>query len=323
MRRGSAPRVAAVALGLAAWCVLSPGAAATGSAPPARSVPDAATAIGLSLVRVPAGEFLMGSPDVEPGHQPNEAPVHRVRITRPFEMGRYEVTRGQFRAFVEATGYVTEAERDPSGGFGIDFATGEIRQNPAITWRAPGFPAYVPDDSHPIMLVSWDDAEAFCAWLSARDGRRYRLPTEAEWEYAARAGTTTRFAGGDDDESVRGMANAADADLRHVLAPARWAASWHDGFAYTAPVGRFRPNAFGLYDMHGNVWEWCHDWYGAHYYADSPVDDPQGPTYGEFRTIRGGGWFNGPAQNRSAVRVYFKPTFRYCLLSGFRVVRDR
>jgi formylglycine-generating enzyme required for sulfatase activity len=278
--------------------------------------------VGMILVPIPAGEFLMGSSPDEDGHVVNESPRHRVAITRPFEMGAHEVTNAQFAAFVEATGYLTEAERDVGGGFGIDFERAEVVQDPRHTWRDPGFPGFTPGPDHPVLMVSWKDAEAFCRWLSEKEGRTYRLPTEAEWEYAARGGTTTPWWTGSDPRALAGAANTADAPLRDRVPRASWSAEWSDGFPFLAPVGSFRPNPFGLYDVTGNVWEWCHDWYQADYYAGAPREDPAGPETGSFRTIRGGGWFNDARQNRSAQRIYFEPTFRYCLLSGFRVVRE-
>lgn len=278
--------------------------------------------LGMELVRIPAGTFQMGSETGEEGHVPNESPVHAVRISQPFEMGVHEVTNGQFRAFVEATGYETEAERDVGGGFGIDFERAEVVQDPKHTWQDPGFPDFEPGPDHPVLMISWEDAEAFCRWLSKKEGRTYRLPTEAEWEYAARGGTRTPWWTGDDPRTLQEAANTADRALLARVPMATWAGEWDDGFPFLAPVGSFSPNPFGLHDMTGNVWEWCHDWYRSDYYRSSPKADPKGPEIGSFRTIRGGGWFNDARQNRSAQRIYFNPTFRYCLLSGFRVVRE-
>ncbi len=291
-------------------------------APAATSDGEALNSLGMRLVRIPAGEFVMGSSPSEEGHVVNEAPPHRVRITRAFEMGAHEVTNAQFAEFVEATGYRTEAERDVGGGFGIDFERAEVVQDPKHTWKDPGFPGFTPGPEHPVLMISWSDAEAFCRWLSEKEGRTYRLPTEAEWEYAARAGTTTPWWTGEDPGALAGAANTADAALRSRVPKASWTAEWDDGFPFLAPVGSFAANPFGLYDMTGNVWEWCHDWYRSDYYASSEEVDPKGPEIGSFRTIRGGGWFNDAKQNRSAQRIYFNPTFRYCLLSGFRVVRE-
>ncbi|MHC4974023.1 MAG: formylglycine-generating enzyme family protein [Planctomycetota bacterium] len=278
--------------------------------------------IGMTLVLIPEGEFRMGSPASDTDQQPNESPPHRVRITRPFYLGRHEVTVANFRAFVEATGYRTEAERDEKGGFGIDFETATVRQGSSIVWHSPGFPGFRQGDDHPVLLISWRDAEAFCRWLSQKEGRSYRLPTEAEWEYAARGGTTTTYWTGNAPADLRGAANLADASLEKAVPAAKWAEPWDDGHAFTAPVGSLRPNPFGLHDMHGNVWEWCLDRHSNEYYRTSPVEDPQGPETGAFRAIRGGGWFNPARQNRSAQRIYFAPTFRYCLLSGFRVLLE-
>lgn len=312
----------AVAVLLAGLALCGPGrvGARGPQAPGATSA--VANSIGMKLVRIPAGEFDMGSAPGEPGHVANEGPVHRVRITKAFEMGVHEVTNAQFEAFVKATGYATEAERDVEGGFGIDFERAEVIQDPDTDWRNPGFPGFPPGPDHPVLMISWRDAEAFCRWLSQKEGRRYRLPTEAEWEYAARGGTRTPWWTGPEAKSLARAGNVADQAFRAKVARASWAEAWDDGFAFTAPVGSFAANGFGLHDVHGNVWEWCLDWHAPDYYARSPKDDPPGPAEGGFRAIRGGGWWNDAKQSRSAQRIYFKATFRYCLLSGFRVVRE-
>lgn len=282
----------------------------------------ATNSIGMEFSYIPAGEFLRGSPEDETHRLANEGPRRTVRISRGFEMARHETTVGQFRRFVEETGYLTEAERDVEGGFGINFESGKVQRQSGIVWTAPGFPDFEQDDAHPVLLTSWADAEAFCRWLSEKEGRTYRLPTEAEWEYAARGGTDSAFWTGDDPRALRTAGNTADASLAKRVPAARQAEAWNDGHAFTAPVGSYAPNPYGLFDMHGNVWEWVADWQQDDYYAEAPEVDPQGPSDGRFRAIRGGGWFNSAAQNRSAQRIYFEPTFRYCLLSGFRVVRE-
>jgi sulfatase modifying factor 1 len=324
MRRPGS-RLLAVVVTLAGLVVCAPGrASARASTGEGARADVTVNSIGMKLVRIPAGEFEMGSPTSEPGHAANESPVHRVRITRAFEMGAYEVTNAQFRAFAEVTAYETEAQLDVEGGLGlgIDFERAALVRDLHSDWRNPGFPGFLPGPDHPVLLVSWSDAEAFCKWLSTKEGRTYRLPTEAEWEYAARAGTKTPWWTGALPAALATGGNTADAALRTKVTRAKWAAAWQDGHAFLAPVGSFAPNAFGLYDMHGNVWEWCLDWYGADTYAKSPVDDPRGPATGSFRAIRGGSWWNDAAQNRSAQRLCFKPMFHYSLLSGFRVVRE-
>ncbi|MEQ8766673.1 MAG: formylglycine-generating enzyme family protein [Planctomycetota bacterium] len=284
---------------------------------PAPSPEPIVDAAGLSLAYVPPGELWMGSAGEEV--RANETPRHRVRISKGFYLGRHEVTVGQFRRFVEATGHVTDGERDPSGGFGFDPATGRFVQRPELNWRQPGF---AQNGDHPVVQVSWQDAEAFCRWLSEREGAHYRLPTEAEWEYACRGGTGLTYASGAGEDSLAGGANVADRSLAQARPWARWAHDWSDGHAFTAPVGQYAPNAFGLFDMTGNVWEWCADWHDEAYYERSPSTDPRGPEVGTFRAIRGGGWFDPAERSRAAMRIYFPPTFRYCQLSGFRVLRE-
>lgn len=284
--------------------------------------------LGMTLRHVPAGRFRMGSAPGEPGHRTNEGPAHEVVIPRDFLMASTETTVGQFARFVAETGHVTEAERDAAGGFGLDWDTGRVVQARDIDFRDPGFPGFTPGDEHPAILLSWSDAEAFCRWLSEREGRRYRLPTEAEWEYAARGGTTGTWWHGEDPH---GKANVADAALAAAIPAIPRTEAWDDGYAFLAPVGRYPANPLGLHDMHGNVWEWCADRHDDTAYARRATGEPHvdrvapvaAATPGEdpgFRVIRGGGWLNPADQSRAAQRVYFTPTFRYCLLSGFRVV---
>jgi len=275
--------------------------------------------IGMKMVLIPAGEFMMGSPDSEPERFSDELPQHRVRITRPFYLGAYEVTVGQFRQFVEDTGYKTDAEKHGKGGEGGNESKGRFERDPKYTWRNPGF---AQTDDHPVVNVSWNDAVAFAAWLSRKEGKQYRLPTEAEWEYACRAGTTTRYYFGDDPEGLVEVGNVADATLkaRFPNSPVTTIAG-RDGYVFTAPVGRFRPNAFGLYDMHGNVWEWCADWYEKGAYERYKRGDLTPPSGGHDRVLRGGSWHSrAPDVFRCACRNYDVPDDRNDN-NGFRVAR--
>jgi sulfatase modifying factor 1 len=321
-------------------CVALAGCA--GARAPASPPEQIVDVVGMALVRIPAGDFLMGSEETPqalaaafPRYDParmdqlaDEAPVHRVRITRAFWLGRHEVTVGQFRRFVEASGYVPESVADGTGGYGFNASHDPARsqngdafegRDPKYSWRDPGFPQG-PD--HPVVNVTWNDAMAMAAWLGRQEGAVYRLPTEAEWEYAARAGTRSRFHAGDEPEVLIRSANLFDqASAVHWPHWRRFALSGDDGYAFTAPVGRFAPNAFGLYDMHGNAWEWCADWYADDYYARSPLDDPQGPPEGKVHVRRGGSWHTWAFYARSAFRNWNTPETRYTLL-GFRLLRE-
>jgi formylglycine-generating enzyme required for sulfatase activity len=301
---------------------------------PDRSPTALTNSVGMRLVRIPAGRFLMGMPDtperlaeVFPRYRGrriaelDDMAPHEVHITRSFYMGAHEVTIGQYRRFVEETGYLTEPERDGTGGYGVDLATKAWSdgRRKEYSWRDPGFPQR---DDHPVVNITWADAVAFCRWLSRKEGRTYRLPTEAEWEYACRAGSTTRYSFGDDPELLPKYANTYDASsAREFPEWAMWAVKGDDGYPFTAPVGSFLPNAFGLYDMHGNAWEWCSDWYGEDYYTRSPVEDPQGPETGTRRARRGGGWHVWPMYCQSWYRNYNTPQSRYLNL-GLRVVLE-
>jgi len=292
----------------------------------------------VTFVQIPAGSLLMGSDEtvaelIKAGIKlpkevsvDDEGPKHQVKISA-FQMGKYELTRGQFRIFVEATGYKTEAEKDPKGGRGVNRQLQKSEQSAIYNWTNAGFPQ---TDNHPVVNVSWNDAMAYCRWMTEEYSKREqksvcRLPTEAEWEYACRAGSTTRYATGDTPRSVNGFGNVRDASLEaelpnldYVTAPPF---SFNDGAAFTSVAGKYKPNAFGLYDMHGNVWEWCSDWYDEKYYASSPATDPRGPDSGSFRVLRGGSCFYVPYFVRCAYRYYGAPDLRSAGV-GFRVVLE-
>jgi len=282
--------------------------------------------IRMDMILVPAGTFQMGSKLMSSELSAmfggpaewfdHEQPRHLVRITKPFYMGIHEVTVGQFRQFVEETGYRTEAEiggqafeGGKRGGYTL-LPDGNWGWNENATWRDPGFRQ---KENHPVVLVSWNDAQAFCRWLSTKDDRVYRLPTEAEWEHACRAGTTTLFWWGDDPQLPEPCASSERYGKRFS------AVALPDGGGRTGPVGCTGPNPFGLYDMTGGVWEWCNDYYARDYYAYAPMDDPQGPDHGIYRVIRGGCWTQESRYLRSARRNGYRPSGRHGLI-GFRVV---
>lgn len=252
---------------------------------------DLGNGVTMKLVLIPAGTFTMGSPANEPGRNDDEGPQHKVTISKPFYMGIYTVTQEQYQQVM-----------------GIN-------------------PSQCKGASNPVEKVSWDDATEFCKKLSQKTGRKVKLPTEAQWEYACRAGTTTAYNTG--DTLSPGQANC-DFSWPNV-SPGRWEkfTAWVRSFFLSQkqpqdgpkPVGSFKPNGFGLYDMHGNIWQWCADWYGEDYYANSPTTDPAGPESGTVRALRGGCWLDVPKSCRSVYRRSNRPVF-LCDDVGFRVVLD-
>ncbi|MEN6498592.1 MAG: formylglycine-generating enzyme family protein, partial [Thermoguttaceae bacterium] len=198
--------------------------------------------LGMKLVLIPSGEYLMG---FSPGSDfvDRDERAHHVRLSRPFYLSVHEVTVGQFRQFVNATGYRTEGEQGNGQNHGFTGTGMQFDLGPH-TWRDPGFPQ---DEDSPVVLVSWNDATEFCRWLSNKENQSYRLPTEAEWEWACRAGTSTRFSTGDADDTLREVANIYKVQPK----PQAQGVVWGEGYLFTTPVGAFRANRFGLYDMHG------------------------------------------------------------------------
>ena len=273
------------------------------------------------MVVLPAGEFTMGSPAAEAGRGGDEGPQRQVVIAYPFALGRSEVTVAEFRRFANETGYKTEAERDTraqgcSGFIYVDPAAGNPDSQPVTSWRNPGL---AQADSHPALCVSWNDARAYAQWLSKKTGKRYRLPTEAEWEYAARAGSSAARYWGDEPGQACRYANVADQSRFE---------SWsfgqkhecNDGHYFTAPVGSYIQNRFGLYDMLGNVWEWTEDCWNASY-AGAPADGSAWLS-GDYsqRVCRGGSWSTVPRFARSASRNKNSADHRDNL-TGFRLAR--
>jgi formylglycine-generating enzyme required for sulfatase activity/serine/threonine protein kinase len=280
------------------------------------------SSFGMEFVLVPPGEFMMGSDDSERlaiGSFASEKPIHKVRISKPFYLGKYIVTVAQFRRFVEATGHRTEAE---ILGKGWTVKGTEWDAQSGINWRNPGFKQ---DESHPAVVVSWDDAQKFCEWATRMSGRTVRLPTEAEWEYAARGPMGLKYPWGNQWDGT--LANHADQTLKstglHLWSRELDWSPATDGYAYTSPVGVFRNASWcGAFDMAGNIWEWCQDWASDTYYAQSPPIDPPGPTSGTQRVCRGGPWNDPGASLRSACRL--RSCYPYCLAAndGFRAIME-
>ena len=273
---------------------------------------DLGGGVSMKMALIPAGKFTMGSPDSERDRRSSET-QHEVTISSPFHMGVHEVTRGQFAAFVNVAGYRTDAEK-----MGTARIMGESgwEDGAGASWRQVGFPQ---TDDHPVVCVSWNDAAAFCTWLSARTGKTVRLPTEAEWEYACRAGAKTAFQWGDNPDDGAGWCNSADLTGRERFPDWGNVFNWADGYVFTAPAGSFKANAFGLYDIQGNVCEWCGDRYGA--IGPEPAIDPAGPEVGTTRAIRRGAWLDRVPGSRIAFREGAAPDVRLSTL-GFRVVLE-
>jgi formylglycine-generating enzyme required for sulfatase activity len=221
---------------------------------------------------------------------------------------------------VEETKTVTYAESQKEGR-GYNFHSSRVEAGPTFNWKDPGWEQ---TEESPVVNVTWNEAAAFCDWLSKKEGALYRLPSEAEWEYACRAGTTTRYATGDKDLSLQGTTNIADESLLKKWDPnIRLVYQlWDDGFPFSAPVGQFPPSAWGLHDMTGNVSEWCADYYSTSYYRPELMIDPKGASDGP-RVIRGGNWRFDSAFARPSERFEPRqmPNRCHCFV-GFRVVRD-
>ena len=239
----------------------------------------------IEMVWIEPGTFQMGSPSSEPGRDSDEGPVHEVTISQGFYLGKYEVTQGQWESVMGTR-----------------------------PWQSR---SYVRSGlNYPAVFVSWGDAQEFIRRLNTSLGSEvYRLPTEAEWEYACRAGTTTRWSFGDDESQL--------GDDESQLGDYAWYRdnAWDVGERYSHSVGTKRANPWGLYDMHGNVWEWVQDWYDRDYYRSSPSVDPAGPSSGSVRVLRGGDFGHHARNVRSAIRATLPPGHRYSYV-GFRLLRQ-
>ena len=246
------------------------GAGGEAKSPPKELTVDLGKGVKLEMVLIPAGEFLMGSPDSDNFTIGYVKPQHRVRITKPFYLGKYLVTQEQWEAVMGSN------------------------------------PSYFKGPKNPVENVGWDDCQGFLGKLNAKVGSdrgKFQLPSEAQWEYACRAGSTTRFCFGDDQSKLGDYA-------------------WYDRNSgnTTHPVGEKKPNGWGLYDIHGNVSEWCQDWHDSGYYVKSPIDDPTGAPAGSGRVFRGGSFYNPVSNCQSADRYYDAIGLGYIFV-GFRVAQ--
>jgi formylglycine-generating enzyme required for sulfatase activity len=273
-----------------------------------------------ALVVLPTGRFMMGSPDGERGHDTNEAPAHEVQIDKGVGMGRSSVTIGQFRDFVRSSGYVPQSQ-SLGGGSVYDEQSGGLRDETSATWQ-DDYAGKPGQERLPVINVSWNDAKAYADWLSQRTGKKYRLASEAEFEYALRAGSTTRYWWGDDNPTSR-VENLTGGNDRSGSGR-RWSNAFNgykDSYWGPAPVMSFAANPFGLYDMGGNVSEWVGDcWHDNYIRAPRTADAWVNPGCSR-RVIRGGSWGSAPDMVRSAYRQGAAADLRSARV-GFRVVRE-
>ncbi len=275
-------------------------------------------AIGMEFVYVQGGCFQMGDTFGDGGIE--ELPVHETCLD-DFYIGKYEVTIEQFRKFVLQTGYKTVAEIIGQG-YGISAEGLDDRAlHDGLNWKHPLWPSdsIAKKMDHPVTQISWDDAVRFLRWMNKKTGENFRLPTEAEWEFAARnRGEKVKYSWGNGKPS----ANIADDSLMKCRKYKYWHLweGYKDGYIYTAPVGKFKPNKLGIYDITGNVSEWCHDWYDEEYYKVCRKNNPIGPEFGFGRSVRGGSWNFKPYFLRCSSRVsVLHNNWTYYL--GFRVVK--
>ncbi len=252
------------------------------------------------MVVVPAGSFIMGSPDSEPGHESDESPQHEVTFEKPFAVGRFSVTVGEYMACLRGGGCKPPEWDEPGNKYNVKTGADDHykRLGDALT-----------GDRYPIVGVSWDDAKAYAAWLSNKTGKEYRLLSEAEREYVARAGTTTPFWWG---SSISTRQANYDGDYTYN------GSQTGEYRQKTLPVKSFEPNPWGLYQVHGNVWEWTEDCWHSDYH-NAPGDGSAWTTADcKYRVLRGGSWSINPRDLRAARRISFTPGLRYYYI-GFRV----
>ena len=262
------------------------------------------------MVVIPKGGLKMGSPDTEDGRNDNEGPEHQVELAT-FALGKHEVTRAQFAAFVKQAKYLPVEQCKI-------LVDGKFEESNA-GWQSPGF---AQTDKHPVVCINWDDAKAYAKWISKISGKTYRLPTETEWEYAARGKTNSARYWGDSPEESCAYANTADMTAQEKI---QGTISWtvhqcSDGYAYTSPVGKFKPNAFGLFDILGNALEWTEDVYQESYTV-APAESRSKEDEPIRRVLRGGSWYDAPRFVRSAARDKADPSGRYANF-GFRLARS-
>jgi formylglycine-generating enzyme required for sulfatase activity len=253
----------------------------------------------IEMVWVEGGSFMMGSNE----GSVDEKPVHEVTL-KGFYMGKYEVTRGQFRKFVEAANYQTEAEKD---GWAWIWSSEEKKwvKKEGLNWKkdAKGIDCYKTKENHPVIFISYNDVIAYINWLKSTSNKKYRFPTEAEWEYAAKGGNKNslyKYAGSDNIDEVAWYGNANDE---------------------THPIGTKKANTLGIFDMTGNVWEWCNDWYDKNHYQYSMKSNPEGGLTGDYRVLRGGSFDYLTDDCRPANRNLNKPSIRSNFI-GFRLACD-